>query len=168
MAPIALHDIPELVAAVRTQLVFSQKQLAALCEHDRRTAMRWERGATAPTPLNFQAMARAVYPSSRPLAVRLADAAGMTLVSMGLEAPAPPPAPAVPPGPPPPSPAHLVDSIVCVAAEAAGLTPQAIRPAVLAAFERAVALHMRAEAVVASLTTASRASSPSSSAPAAT
>jgi hypothetical protein len=42
----------------------------------------------------------------------------------------------------------MADSVVCVAAEAMQATPQAIRPSILAAFERAVALGMTAEEVL--------------------
>jgi hypothetical protein len=47
--------------------------------------------------------------------------------------------------------AVLVDAVVCVAAEAMALSPQAVRPAVLAAFTRARDVGISAEAVVAAL-----------------
>jgi hypothetical protein len=45
----------------------------------------------------------------------------------------------------------LVDSVVCAAAEAMSLVPQAIRPAVLAAFTRARDARLTPDAVVAVL-----------------
>jgi hypothetical protein len=44
-----------------------------------------------------------------------------------------------------------VDSIVCAAAEAVAATPQAMRPALLAAFERAASLGLEIDAVRAAL-----------------
>jgi hypothetical protein len=44
------------------------------------------------------------------------------------------------------------DSVVCAAAEAMQLTPQAMRPGVVAALERIVALAMTAEEALAALT----------------
>jgi hypothetical protein len=46
----------------------------------------------------------------------------------------------------------LVDSVVCAAAEAMQVAPQAIRPAVLAAFARARDAGLTTDAVVAVLT----------------
>ena len=50
------------------------------------------------------------------------------------------------------SPALLVDSVVCAAAEAMQLTPQAVRAALVAAFERADALGMSTGDVLGALT----------------
>jgi hypothetical protein len=140
---------------VRSELTLSQRELGDICKYERRTVMRWEHGSTLPSPWDWEAMARAVHPSNADLAGKLAAAAGQTLVSLGLEAPPPPPPPPAPPppppAPPPPATAHLVDSIVCAAAEAMQLTPAAIRPALVAAFERAAALHMEAGAVLSGL-----------------
>ena len=65
---------------------------------------------------------------------------------------APAPSPPVVPPPSPPVPAVvLVDSVVCAAAEAMALSPQAVRPAVLAAFVRARDAGLAPDAVVAVL-----------------
>jgi len=62
------------------------------------------------------------------------------------------PQPVGPPPPPPPIAAVLlVDAVVCAAAEAMSLSPQAIRPAVLAAFTRARDAGLTLDAVVAVL-----------------
>jgi len=45
----------------------------------------------------------------------------------------------------------LLDSVVCAAAEAMGVAPQAARPAVLAAFARAKEAGMTMEGVIAGL-----------------
>ena len=62
--------------------------------------------------------------------------------------PAPAPNDPAPPLTSAPTHAHLVDSIVCVAAEAMQTTPQAMRPGLKAAFERVVALGLTAEQVL--------------------
>src|SRR4029077_16663730 len=51
--------------------------------------------------------------------------------------PPPPPRPPPPAPPPPPDPRYIVDTVVCAAAEAIQLMPEAIRPALRAAFRRA-------------------------------
>jgi hypothetical protein len=47
-----------------------------------------------------------------------------------------------------PSARHLVDSVVCAAAEAMQTPPHVMRPALVAAFERAIALGMTADDVL--------------------
>jgi hypothetical protein len=82
--------------------------------------------------LEWQALARAVHPGHPELAARLAREGGSSPEAMGLVARPPPGAEA--------SVAHvqhMTDGVVCVAAEAADLTPGAIRPALLAAVRRA-------------------------------
>ena len=68
--------------------------------------------------------------------------------------PAPPePGPVVPEGPTRPvtPTAALVDSIVCAAAEAVATTPQSMRPALLAAFDRAAVVSLSIDEIRASL-----------------
>jgi DNA-binding XRE family transcriptional regulator len=152
MSPVNSDQALALLAAVRKELILSQSTLGKLVGRERRTVMRWQQGRANPYPWHWEAMARAVHPRNRALASQLAAAGGHTLVSLGLEAPAPPPAPPPPaPAPAGPAPRHLVDSIVCAAAEAIQLTPQAIRPALVAAFERASALGMASDAVLGGL-----------------
>jgi hypothetical protein len=109
----------------------------------------WKRGGSM-APSKAAELARKVHPVHRALAVELAAHAGRTLVELGIEAPPPP---AVPPAPRAPAALHrhVVDAVVAVAAEAMQATPQAVRGAVLAAFERAVALGMTAEEVLAAM-----------------
>jgi hypothetical protein len=59
-----------------------------------------------------------------------------------------PPPPAAPPPPrPPPDPIHIVDTVVCAAAEAMQIMPDDIRPALRAAFRRARLAGLTTEAV---------------------
>jgi hypothetical protein len=147
-------SLPELLLRMQRTLHLNQRELGELIGVSSRTMIRYyQRGGTI-LPHTYEKLAIACHAGDRALAAELARRAGKTLVEMGLEKPpapppppSPPPAPATPPAPPRPQPTarHLADSIVCVAAEAMGATPQAARPAVIAAFERAVALGMTAQ-----------------------
>ena len=63
------------------------------------------------------------------------------------------PLPALPPAPVARIPPHprLIDSVVCAAAELLAVPPQAVRPALYAAFQRAHELELDLETVVNSL-----------------
>jgi hypothetical protein len=55
-----------------------------------------------------------------------------------------------------PAPAHVIDAIVCAAADAADMIPRAMRPALRAAFVRARELRVSVEAIVLGLGEADR------------
>ena len=114
----------------------SQGALGEALGSSPRSGQRWERGESQPTPNQLHAFARLVYPVKAALAAEIAEAGGTTLASLGI---VPPEAPAsvLPPPPPRPDPVHLVDTVVCAAAEAMQLMPEAVRPALRAAFRRA-------------------------------
>ena len=99
-------------------------------------------------------LAAAVFPRDPQLAAQLAQAAGATLQQLGLVPASPAPAP------PMAKPPHLVDTVVCAAAEALGVPPPAVRPALLAAFQRAREVGLTTEdveqAISAALQTAKR------------
>ncbi len=166
MAPVDAKTPPlppvnavELVEAARFELTASQRKLGAVCGTDRRVVMKWQQGKQRPYPWHWESMARAVHPFNAALAARLAAASGHTLVSLGLEAPA-----AAVQAPPlassaPVAAVHLVDSIVCAAAETMQVSPHVVRPALVAAFQRSLALGLANEAVLAGL------SAPASSSP---
>jgi hypothetical protein len=150
-SPVPPDDALALVEAARFELTASQRKLAQICELDRRVVAKWQHGRQRPYPWHWERMARAVHPKNVDLAARLAAAGGHTLVSLGLQAPpattraaqvAPPPLVAA---------THLVDSIVCAAAETMQVSPHAIRPALVAAFQRSIALGMGSDAVLAGL-----------------
>ncbi len=149
--PLPPVNAPELVEAARYELTVSQRKLGVICETDRRVVAKWQQGVQRPYPWHWERMARAVHPKNVVLAGRLAAAGGHTLVSLGLQAPAggvqapqiaPPPAVAA---------THLVDSIVCAAAETMQVAPHTIRPALVAAFQRSLALGLGTDAVLAGL-----------------
>jgi hypothetical protein len=131
-------------------LHMNQRELAALLGCSTRTVIRYYHGGGMLTAGTYQRLARAVHPHDRVFATELAALEGHTLVSLGLELPPPPPPPPSPPAPVRPSPSskHMVDSIVCAAAEAMQTPPHVMRPALTAAFERAFALGMTAEEVL--------------------
>lgn len=153
MIPEPTMDSRQLMARVRLALGRSQRSLGELVGVSRRTVIRWEQRGAILGPRVWEILARECYPRDRNLAAQCAAYARQTLQSLGLERPAPPPPPAPPPRPPP-SPAHMGDSVVCAAAEAMQLTPQAMRPGVVAALERIVALAMTAEEALAAMSPA--------------
>jgi len=135
--------VPLLVRARRALDLPSQGALGEALGSSARSGQRWERDESKPSADQVHQLARRVSPIDAALAAELAEASDTTLLALGLEVP---PAPAVvttaapvapPPPPPPPDPIHIVDTVVCAAAEAMQLMPEAIRPALRAAFRRA-------------------------------
>jgi hypothetical protein len=113
-------------------LGLSQGDLGKLLGASTRTGQRWGTAKAFPSQEQVQQLARHVDPVDAQLAAQLAQAGGTTLMALGLGPPPPPP-----PAPPfVPAPDRIVDSVVCAAAEAMGVMPGAIRPALLAAFTR--------------------------------
>lgn len=109
-----------------------------------RTMSRWSSKRSEPGEDLYKSVIKAVHPLDPGLAERMATAAGWTLASLRL------PAPAGPPRACPPS--HLlVDAIVCAAADAMKERPAIVREGLRAAFARARALGMTLEAVDAAL-----------------
>jgi len=142
--------IPHLIGRVRQTLHLTQQELADRFKSSLRTVQRWEADRSRPQSWEIHRLADAVRPHDAQLASQLdawapRPAPPPPPVSEVAPAPAPPPAPAPTPAP------VLVDAIVCAAAEAMALAPQAVRPALLAAFGRARDVGMTAEAVVAVL-----------------
>jgi DNA-binding XRE family transcriptional regulator len=148
----------------RHALGISQRQLGETLGVVKRTIQRWEDHGGIVTPFHVAKLVAAVHPRNPVLAARIAAHGGTSLLELGIEkppAPPPPPPPEPPPLPPPPPapppPPHLptatlVDSIVCVAADAIGVLPRAIRPALAAAFVRAREVQLDVGAVADSLT----------------
>jgi hypothetical protein len=117
---------------------------------------RWEGKRGQPSGSKIQALADAVRPHDPDIAAQLdawaprpAPPAPPPAAPAPVETPAPPILPPPAPAPPPAVPAGvLVDAIVCAAAEAMALSPQAIRPSVLAAFTRARDAGLTIDAVI--------------------
>jgi len=99
------------------------------------------------TPSRLRRFLSTVYPVDAALAAEIAAAGGTTLEALGVLPPPPPPAPAPPPPVPVTPPDRVVDAVVCAAAEAMQVMPQAVRPAVLAAFACARELGLTVDGV---------------------
>jgi DNA-binding XRE family transcriptional regulator len=135
------RPIPLLLVLARERLSLNQQELAALAGSSLRTVQRWENNRSEPSPWNYHRVADALRELDPELAAEIDELA---------PAPEPPPPPPLPP-PPPIADAILVDAVVCAAAEAMSMIPQAVRPAILAAFTRARDARLTTEAVVAVL-----------------
>jgi DNA-binding XRE family transcriptional regulator len=137
----AIAAIPSqaaLIVKARMALGLTQAEFGKLVSVAARTIMRWEAGGVYATPEDWATLATSVFPKDETLAAALAAAGGTTLAALGLVASGPAREARK---------AHLVDSIVCAAAEAMAAPPQAVRPSVLAAFDRAAALGLAIEDV---------------------
>jgi DNA-binding XRE family transcriptional regulator len=142
-----------LFSAARNQLSLTQETMGKRFGASRKTVGRWEAGVATPTEATTSEVIRSVFPADPQLAAEMATHVHETLDSLGLVAPPAPPGPAPVVRDPEPavSPRHMVDSIVCVAADAMELLPRAVRPAVLAAFTRARELGLDVKTVEAAL-----------------
>jgi len=159
MAKNATKGLPAVLGDARRALGMTQAQLADLLGSSKRTVQRWETSRAHPYAPDLTKLARHVHPHDAEVAAELAAAMGQTLESLGLVVPPPPPPPLQPPLPagPPPMPRHLaVDAVVCVASEALGAVPNAVRGVLLAAFRRARELGLSCEEVEQALDAALR------------
>ena len=130
MPPIDERNHAMLVHLVGGKMQMTQGELAKYLGVSRRTVNRWGSRGVGLAPFQAHDLARLVHPRDPALAARLAAAGGATLESLGLEKKVPPP-------PPPDPPRHLVDVVVCAAAETLDISPRQVRAALLAAFRRA-------------------------------
>ena len=161
--------LPVCLVRARDVLHLTQLELATLVGSSLRSVQRWENKLSIPSDWHLHRLADAVQSADPELAAVIELWAPRPPPPPPPPEPAPPasppPEPAPPPPPvvavarPPPPPPRipdvvLVDSIVCAAAEAMALTPQTIRPAILAAFTRARDASITSDAVVAVLSPA--------------
>jgi DNA-binding XRE family transcriptional regulator len=153
MSKNAIRGMPALLGDARRALSLNQAQLAELLESSKRTVQRWETKRGAPYPDTVAKLAAHVHPHDAETAADLAATIGQTLESLGIVVPPPPvppppaPLPAPPPGPPPMPRDLAVDAVVCVASDAMGAMPAAVRGGLLAAFRRARQLGLSCEEV---------------------
>jgi hypothetical protein len=142
--------LTSLVSTARYAIGTSSAKIAPLVGSSKRTVDRWFAGESHPSDAQVVKIARLVHPRNPALAAQLAAAVGETLVTLGLVQVRPPPAHA-----------HLIDAVVCVAAETINVPSLALRPALLAAFQRARELGFTLEdaekALAAGATAAARA-----------
>jgi len=137
---------------VRSQhtLGLTQETLGELLGVSRTTMNRWQRsGGRELLPSQLVTLTGKLVPEDRDLASELAAHHNETLETLGLVAPAPPTAPAV--VAPRVALPHLVDSVVCAAADAVSQPPAALRPSLIAALERAQAVGLSVDELVSGL-----------------
>jgi hypothetical protein len=153
MQPAAKRVRTSGLLALATRLLgLNQRQLADALGASLRTAQRWSVGASDLSDDRLGQLAALVFPHDADLAAELASRGHTTLGALGLLVPAPgAPLPAAEPVRPRPAPEELIDAVVCAAADAKGATPAEIRPALLAAFARAIKLGLTLEEAGAAL-----------------
>jgi hypothetical protein len=157
--------MPALLWRLQTTLHMTQKQLGRLVGLSSRTIIRYYQRGGFFLPSQWATLAKALEQSDAALAAYCARMAGGTIEQLvdGKVPPLPVPgspvlvAPSLPPtaaqavpvaapaARPTPSAPHLADSVVCAGAEAMQCTPTQMRPGLLAALERMVALGMNAQ-----------------------
>ncbi len=118
----------DLIIECRTALGLTQQQFGDLVGHGKRTVQRWEVRGAILLPSQLEALACALSPVRPDLAERIASSGETTLASVAKD----PGAVA--------SPTEMSEaaaSVVRAAANAIGVTPNAVVPAVAAAFARA-------------------------------
>jgi hypothetical protein len=122
--------VMHLVTEARGHVWSSYGDLGELTGASARTVRRWYAGTSSPHTSHLGRLADAVRSHDPAIAAALDVAAGRASPSSLPDEPAAALSRTTP--------RHiLVDSIVCAAAEATALSPQAIRPALVAAFRRA-------------------------------
>jgi transcriptional regulator with XRE-family HTH domain len=138
--------LSRLLARASAHLSLTNQEMGQRYRSSRNTVGRWLAGRSTPTPAVIVQIARDVFPIDAALAAGLAGAVNETLETLGLVTPPPPP-------PPPPgrSLGHLADMVLCAAAETVGQPPGALRPLLVTAFERASAIGLGVEEVLAGL-----------------
>jgi transcriptional regulator with XRE-family HTH domain len=131
---VASDSVIKLTLDARRALRLDQRTLGEAIGVSRRTIQRWDAGQADPYAPDLAKIAALVAPKDAQLAAKLAAAGGTSLEKLGLVES---PVVAAPPPPPRTPPQHLVDAVVCAAAEALAVAPQSVRPALLAAFTKA-------------------------------
>jgi Homeodomain-like domain len=125
--PTELRDLH--LNEVRAAVGDTPREFARRLGVSMRTVQRWRGHIGFLTDTHKRALAKLVAPYHPEIALQLAAHAGATLESVGID----PMAPGVRACPPP---AILVDAVVCAAADAASVTPAAVRATLHAAFTR--------------------------------
>jgi transcriptional regulator with XRE-family HTH domain len=145
MPPATPRSLVYLLGQARRQLTMTQSKLADLCGISLRTVQRWDTKRSRPSAPMIHAIVDALEAVDPELGAELE----MWAPRPKPAAPPPPPLQVVLPAPEVASPPHeavplpriparvLVDSVICAAADAVAMLPDAVRPAILAAFARA-------------------------------
>jgi hypothetical protein len=137
----SVRPLSVLLFEARRALHMNRQDIGQAIGWSYRTIVRWEGRQTdvySPSLLKIVPRVHAVDPQ---LAAEIAMACGSSLARLGIGA-APAPNVAAAPQQAPVSVEHLADSVACAAADAMHAAPEAVRPALLAAFRRARELGM--------------------------
>jgi DNA-binding XRE family transcriptional regulator len=146
----ARPSLAALLARSQHALGLTQETLGELLGVSRTTMNRWQGGRVGRLiPSHLVTLAGKLVPADLDLASELAVHHNETLETLGLVARAPPPVPAV--VAPRVALPHLVDSVVCAAADAVSQPPAALRPSLIAALERAQAVGLSVDELVSGL-----------------
>ncbi len=146
------RETTTLAARAMRALGMTHRELGEALGASERTSQRWLSGRSSLTVPALQKMAVLTYARDAALAAEIAAAASETLASLGLVT-SPPAEPPAKREPFVSDPAVLVDLVVCVAADALSLPPNAVRGALLAAFGRARELGLGVDDVERALAT---------------
>jgi len=125
-----------LVVECRMALGLTQTEFGNILGRTKRTVQRWEDSGALLIPQEVEALARALHPVRPDLAEKVAVATHTTLDTLGIR-----PTAGVSPDSDP------IESVVRAAAEAMGVSGEAIRPAIAAAFARAHEVGLDVQAV---------------------
>jgi transcriptional regulator with XRE-family HTH domain len=128
-------------------LGLTQRQLGELLGRDRRTIQRWQEKGVELMPDQAQTLANALQPARPDLAEQVLELGRKTAIMAGMAGVSS-------------ATAEVIDAILQAAADAGGTSPQAIRPAVTAAFLKAREVGVEVRAIVAGLSSAGGAKSP--------
>jgi hypothetical protein len=132
-------DSAALLVHCQLALGLSQQELADLLDRNRRTIQRWQESGFQPTEHQAETLASALQPVHADLAEQVRELGRKAAVAAG-ETPARP------------ATAEVIDAILRAAADAGGMSPEAIRPAITAALLKAEEAGVEVRAIVAGLT----------------
>jgi hypothetical protein len=135
------EDPGTLFVECQMALKLTQEELGELVGRTKRTIQRWQEKGSILLPSEAQRLADALRPVRPDLAERVLELGRESAAATGLT---PPVAPAGP---------EVIEAIVRAAAEAAGASPDAMRPAIAAAFSKAEELGAEVDGIVSGLRT---------------
>jgi transcriptional regulator with XRE-family HTH domain len=119
-------------------LGLTQQELADLLGCTKRTIQRWQDKGGSLLPSGIETLARALYPVRPDLAEQVAAAGHTTLEQLGIPSVAASGPPAI---------SEPIEAIVRSAAEAMGVAPEVVRPAIATAFAGAREVGLDVQAV---------------------
>ena len=123
-------------------LGLSQENLGELLGRNRRTVQRWQQSGFEPTAEQVETLAHALQHVRPDLAEQVLELGRKAAIAAGVTPPARP------------ATAELIEAILRAAADAGGTSPEAIRPALTAAFLKAEEAGVAVSAIVAGLKSA--------------